>query len=120
MTEHQQQPATIDPVTQERWDAWCDARIDNRIDCVAEELNGLADEIGATTGQLAKKILEMLEIMQALAAGDAFIAGRVDQCLRDFRLYHGIEHKEVTVATVEERHSEHHSESSRRVSVLKR
>jgi hypothetical protein len=95
-TQQQQQPATLDPVTQERWDAWCDARIDNRIDCVAEELNGLADEIGVVTGQQANKIIEVLEIMQVLAIGNDFLRGRIDQVTREFKGQNGIEHKAIS------------------------
>jgi hypothetical protein len=113
-------PVDLDPVTQARWDAWCDARINQNFEKFSELLG---DEVGILTREVVDrcnlKILELIEIMEALAVGNDFVAGRVDQLARSFRMEMGIKHDEAaaTVATTEE-HSEH---SSRQVvSVLRR
>jgi hypothetical protein len=99
-----QQPNTLDPVTQAAWDAWADERIISHLDSYTEVI---AEEVGTTTGQHAKKILELLEIMQVLATDNAFLCGRIDQITREFKHQNGIEHKQVsrteqTIATTHE------------------
>jgi hypothetical protein len=103
------QPNILDQTMQAAWDAWCDARIDNRTDSIIE---GLAEEVGTVAGQHTQKIFELLEIVQTLAVGNAFLSGRIDQLTREFERQNGIEHKEVrtvqrTIAatTTEEEHT---------------
>jgi len=101
LTVLQQQPNILDPVTQAAWDNWCDAKISSHLDAYTEVI---AEEVGTTTGLHAKKILELLEIMQVLATDNTFLCGRIDQLTREFKHQNGIEHKEVrtierTIAT---------------------
>jgi hypothetical protein len=88
----QQQPNILPPEVQAAWDRWCDARIDNHLDSFTEVM---AEELGTTTGQQAQKIFELLEIMQVLAVGNAFLCGRIDQISREFKHQNGIEHKQA-------------------------
>lgn len=107
LTVLQQQPNILDPTTQAAWDNWCDERIISHLDSYTEVI---AEEVGTITGQHAKKILELLEIMMVLAVGNAFLCGRIDQLTREFKHQNGIEHKQVsrteqTIATTTEQHS---------------
>jgi hypothetical protein len=106
MTQQQQQqaPNILPPEVQQAWDCWCDGRVDSIID---PALEGLADEVGTTTGRHTQKIFEILEIVQVLATGNDFLRGRIDQIAREFKHQNGIEHKEVSrtvqkIATTEE------------------
>jgi hypothetical protein len=102
-----QQPNALDPVAQAAWDNWCDARISSHLDSYAEVI---ADEVGTVAGQHTQKIFEILEIVQTLAVGNAFLLGRIDQLTREFKRQNGIEHKQVsrterTIATTTEQHT---------------
>jgi hypothetical protein len=115
----QQQLATLDPVTQKRWDDWADGRVDIGLEVIREDLNELADEAGAASGRHAQKIFEVLEIMQVLAVGNDFLRGRIDQLTREFKHQNGIEHKAIrTIERTTKTEEEHTSKVSQVVSVI--
>jgi hypothetical protein len=86
VTQQQQEPNILPPSVQEAWDVWCDARINNRINRVFEEVGGLADEIGTAIGQDSATIYDLMEICKLLAADNAYVSGRIDQLRKDYRM----------------------------------
>ena len=93
-------PNILDPTTQQAWDKWCDARIDDHLESFTEMI---AEEVGTTTGQQAKTLSEILDILGLLVKGkgNEFIAGRLHQITKEFK--HQNETIEREVETVETR-----------------
>ena len=91
-------PNILDPVTQAAWDAWCDARIDSQLETFTETI---VEEVGTMSGQHAKKIFEILEILAVLVKGkgNEFIAGRLHQIKREFEHQNEIMREVETVET---------------------
>jgi hypothetical protein len=92
MTTQQPMPNILDQTTQAAWDAWADERIDNQLESYTE---AIAEEVGIITGRHAQKIVELLEIMQVLAVGNAFLGGRIAPTTRELKYQNGIEHKQA-------------------------
>jgi hypothetical protein len=118
-----QQPNILEPSVQAAWDNWCNARINDHIDSIIDPaLEGLAEEVGTTTGRHTQKIFELLEIMMVLAVGNDFLGGRIDQIQREFKHQNGIEHKQAprtierTIATTTE--EQHTSRVSKTLSII--
>jgi len=66
--------------------------------------NIVQGEFGRRVGLHDKKILELLEIMQAMIAGNeylrgSYVGGRIDQVMKDFRAQLGIEPKQAVTTT---------------------
>jgi hypothetical protein len=94
------EPNILPPQVQAAWDVWCDARINSHLDSFTEVI---AEEVGTTTGQHAKTIFEILDILGLLVKGkgNEFIAGRLHQITKEFK--HQNETIEREVETVETR-----------------
>lgn len=98
MTQQQQAPNILPPSVQAAWDTWCDARIDSQLDSFTETI---VEEVGTTSGQHAKKIFEILEILGLLVKGkgNEFIAGRLHQIKKEFEHQNEIKREVETVET---------------------